>query len=149
MEYRRFGDKLVVRLDRGEEVCAKLLELAQAEDIRLASVSGIGASGDVTLGVFNPRIKEYKSVHYEGDYEIASLTGNLSRKDGEPYLHLHAVIGNPTDKFEWHHNPSGVTYSGHLSAAVISATCELVIDVIDGEAGRKFSDEIGLNLYEF
>ena len=34
-------------------------------------------------------------------------------------------------------------------AAVISATCELVIDVIDGEVGRKFSDEIGLNLYEF
>ena len=149
MDYRRFGDKLVVRLDKGEEVCAKLLELAEKENIRLASVSGIGASGDVTLGVFNPRIREYKSVRYEGDYEIASLTGNLSRQDGKPYLHLHAVIGDPTDKFEWHHNPSGVTYSGHLNAAVISATCELVVDVIDGEVGRKFSDDIGLNLYEF
>lgn len=149
MEYRRFGNKIVVRLDRGEEVCAKLLELAEREDIKLASVSGIGASGDVTLGVFNPRIKEYKSVRYEGDYEIASVTGNLSRRDGKPYLHLHAVIGDPTRKFEWHHNPSGVTYSGHLNAAVISATCELVIDVIDGEVGRKFSDDIGLNLYEF
>ena len=82
MDYRRFGDKLVVRLDRGEEVCAKLLELAQAEDIRLASVSGIGASGDVTLGVFNPRIKEYKSVHYEGDYEIASLTATSAARTG-------------------------------------------------------------------
>lgn len=149
MEYRRFGDKIVVRIDKGEELCAMLLELAEKEDIRMAGVTGIGASGDVTLGVFNPRIKEYKSVRYEGDYEIASVTGNLSRRDGKPYLHLHAVIGDPTRKFEWHHNPSGVTYSGHLNAAVISATCELVIDVIDGEVGRKFSDDIGLNLYEF
>lgn len=38
---------------------------------------------------------------------------------------------------------------GHLNAAVVSATCELVIDVIDGEVGREFSDEIGLNLFKF
>ena len=140
MEYRRFGDKIVVRIDKGEELCAMLLELAEKEDIRMAGVTGIGASGDVTLGVFNPRIKEYKSVRYEGDYEIASVTGNLSRRDGKPYLHLHAVIGSPA---------KGECHAGHLNAAVISATCELVIDVIDGEVGRKFSDDIGLNLYEF
>ena len=140
MDYRRFGDKIVVRIDKGEELCAMLLELAEKEDIRMAGVTGIGASGDVTLGVFNPRIKEYKSVRYEGDYEIASVTGNLSRRDGKPYLHLHAVIGSPA---------KGECHAGHLNAAVISATCELVIDVIDGEVGRKFSDEVGLNLYEF
>ena len=149
MEYRRFGNKLVVRIDKGEELCAKVLELAERENIRLAGVSGIGASDDITLGVFNTVTKTYSSTRYQGSYELASVTGNLSRQDGRPYLHLHAVIGNPTDKFEWRHNPSGVTYSGHLNAAVISATCELVIDVIDGEVGRKFSDEIGLNLYEF
>ena len=140
MDYRRFGDKIVVRIDKGEELCAMLLELAEKEDIRMAGVTGIGASGDVTLGVFNPRIKEYTSVRYEGDYEIASVTGNLSRRDGKPYLHLHAVIGSPA---------KGECHAGHLNAAVISATCELVIDVIDGEVGRKFSDDIGLNLYEF
>ena len=29
MEYRRFGDRIAVRMDRGDEVCAKLLELAE------------------------------------------------------------------------------------------------------------------------
>lgn len=141
MEYRRFGNKIVARIDRGEEVCAKLLELAEAENIRLASVSGIGASNDVTLGVFDTGTKEYFKKRYNGiDYELGSVTGSLSRQDGKPYLHLHAVIGSPSHE---------QCHAGHLNAAVVSATCELVIDVIDGEVGREFSDEIGLNLFKF
>ena len=85
MEYRRFGNKLVVRLERGEEVCAKLLELAERENIRTAAVSGIGASNDVTLGVFDTGTKEYFKKRYNGiDYELGSLTGTLSRQDGAP-----------------------------------------------------------------
>ena len=38
---------------------------------------------------------------------------------------------------------------GHLNKATVSATCEMFIHVIDGEVNRKFSDEIGLNLFEF
>ena len=141
MEYRRFGNKIVARMDKGEEVCAKLLELAEDENIRLASVSGIGASNDVTLGVFDTGTKEYFKKRYNGiDYELGSVTGSLSRQDGKPYLHLHAVIGSPSHE---------QCHAGHLNAAVVSATCELVIDVIDGEVGREFSDEIGLNLIKF
>ena len=100
-----------------------------------AAVSGIGASNDVTLGVFDTGTKEYFKKRYNGiDYELGSLTGTLSRQDGAPYLHLHAVIGS---------------HAGHLNAAVVSATCELVIDLIDGEVGRRFAEDIGLNLFEF
>ena len=141
MEYRRFGNKIVARIDKGEEICAKLLELAEAEDIRLAGVYGLGASDDVTLGVFDTATKYYnKTVYNATDYEIGSVTGNLSRQGDKPYLHLHAVIGSPV---------MGECHAGHLNAATISATCELMIDVIDGEVGRRFSDEIGLNLFEF
>ncbi|MEG1633167.1 MAG: DNA-binding protein, partial [Oscillospiraceae bacterium] len=131
MEYRRFENKLVIRLDPGEEVCASLLELAERENIALASVSGIGASNDVTLGVFNTKTREYAKCRYSDcDYELASVTGNLSRQDGKPYLHLHAVIGNPVNN---------ACHGGHLNAAVISATSELIIDQIPGQTTRKFS----------
>ena len=153
MEYRRFGDKIVVRLERGEELCEKLVELADKENIRLAAVSGIGASRDITLGVFKTKTKEYIQNRYaHTDYELASVTGNLSRQDGKPYLHLHAVIGNAALKpghLSFDEREPGVCYSGHLNRAVISATAEIIIDVIDGEAGREFSDEIGLNLFKF
>ena len=36
-----------------------------------------------------------------------------------------------------------------MANLMISATCEIVVDVIDGKVDRKFSEEIGLNLFEF
>ena len=141
MEYRRFGDKIVVRIDKGEELCETLLDIAGRENIRLAGVYGIGSTDDVTLGAFDADSKTYVKVRYNSTaYELASVTGNLSRMDGRPYLHLHAVIGIPGNN---------ECQAGHLNAAVIRATCEMNIDVIEGEVGRKYSDEVGLNLYEF
>ena len=43
MEYRKFGDTYVLRLDQGEEVMESLRRFAEAEQISLASVQGIGA----------------------------------------------------------------------------------------------------------
>lgn len=141
MEYKRFGGKIVVRLEKGDELCASLLALAETEEIRLASVSGIGASNDVTLGVFNTQTKEYFKKRYSAwDYELASVTGNLTRQEGKAYLHLHAVIGSPANE---------KVHAGHLNAAVISATGEIAVDIIEGDVDRRFDPEIGLNLFRF
>ena len=72
MEYRKFGSTYSLRIDRGEEILASITTLCNAEKIRLGSVSGIGAVGEVTLGVFNREKFAYESTTYTGDYEIAS-----------------------------------------------------------------------------
>ena len=46
-------------------------------------------------------------------------------------------------------NEYGKVTGGHLNEAHVSATCEIVVRVVDGSVGRAFSDEIGLNLFEF
>ena len=51
MEYRRFGHKLVLRLDPEEEVVQCLTKLCEQEDISLAEVSGLGAASEVELGL--------------------------------------------------------------------------------------------------
>ena len=38
MDYRRFGDTLLVRIDRGEEILEQVKTVALKENIQLASV---------------------------------------------------------------------------------------------------------------
>ena len=52
MEYRRFDDKIVARIDRGEEILEQVKELARRENITLASVTALGATNDFTVGVY-------------------------------------------------------------------------------------------------
>ena len=140
MEYRKFDQGYVLRLDPGEEIVASLTRLVEQENVQLGTVSALGAAGDVTIGIFNTKEKQYYSQRYQGDYEISALVGNVTRKEGEPYLHLHITIGNPV---------TGEVHAGHLSSAVISATLELFLQVWDGQVDRTFSDTVGLNLLEF
>ena len=139
MEYRVFSDKIIARIDRGEEICEQLKVICLKEGVALASVSAIGAVGEFTVGVFSPESKNYKANSFSGDYEIVSLLGNVTEKEGEYYSHLHMSAADS----------KGHVFGGHLNSAYVSATCELVIDVAEGRVDRKFSDEIGLNLLEF
>jgi predicted DNA-binding protein with PD1-like motif len=96
MNYQKVGESIVLRLAIGEEVCECLLRLAEAEDIRLAEISGLGASITAQVGIFDPAAKTYSPVRAENEFlEAVSLTGSLTRKDGKPYLHMHALLANP------------------------------------------------------
>ena len=139
MEYRKFGNTLVVRIDKGEEILESVKVLAEKENIKLASIQALGAINDFTVGVLDTATKQYKSNSFTGAYEIVSLTGTINTKNDEFYCHLHLSAGN--DK--------GEVFGGHLNRAVVSATCEMIVTLIDGRVDREFSDEIGLNLFKF
>lgn len=139
MEYRKFDDTYVVRLNKGEEVIESLKDLCKNENIELAEIIGLGASNLVEIGVFNVNTKEYNTKIFEGMFEITSLIGNVTRKDGEVYLHIHINFGDE----------EGLIKGGHLVRSIISATSEIVVRRINGKVGRKLSNEIGLNLLEF
>lgn len=139
MQYKKFKGSFFVRLERGEEILSSLAALAEKEDIALGCVSGLGAVDRFTAGVFFPQEKVYRKNDFHGNFEITSLTGTITRMDGKPYLHLHMSAGNEYGK----------VMGGHLNEAHVSATCEIVVRVVEGSVGRAFSDEIGLNLFEF
>jgi predicted DNA-binding protein with PD1-like motif len=138
MKCKRCGSKVIVRIDKGEEIVESLKQLCKSNAIRLGSISGIGATNGATIGLFETGTKRYLSKDLVGEYEIAHLSGNISTMNGEVYLHIHITLADS------HYNAFG----GHLNSAIVSGTCEVVIDVIDGEIDRDFSEEIGLNLYK-
>ena len=139
MDYRRFGDTVVARLDKGEEIHEQLRLIALKENIRLASVSALGAVDDATLGVFVVSEKQYHADRFTGDMEIVSLTGTVNTMDGEYYAHLHMGVSTV----------GGRMFGGHLTRAVVSITCEMVIRIIDGSVDRKHHPDPGVNLLEF
>lgn len=139
MDYRRFGNSIIARFDKGEEILESLKKVADAENIKLASVSALGAVNNFTVGVYKVDEKKYYSNSFKGWFEIVSLTGTITTKDGEYYAHLHMSCGDE----------NGAVFGGHLNRAVISATCEMVITVIDGTVERELSADVGLNTFKF
>ena len=139
MEYRRFGNTVIVRMDPGEEILEQVKAVALKENIKLAQVNALGAVKEFTIGVYSVPEQKYYSEDYAGAFEIVSLHGSINTMDGEFYTHLHMSAGNQ----------DGQMFGGHLNRAVISATCEMFITIIDGEVDRKKDPVTGLNIFKF
>jgi len=139
MEYKRFGDKIFARMDKGEDIVEQVKEIALKESIKLGYIQALGAVGDITVGAFDPVSKTYRANSMQGKFEIVSLTGTINTMNGEYYSHLHMSVGDEEAR----------VFGGHLNKAVVSGTCEMVIVAVDGEVDRAFSPEIGLNLFRF
>lgn len=139
MQYRQFGSRYFVRIDKGEEILASLKNFCEQEKITLAEVKALGAVDDFNVGLFDVAEKKYHTNHFQFPAEIVSLWGTVTTKDGEFYAHIHMSAG---DK-------EGRVFGGHLNNARVSATCEMIVEISEGTVERKFSEEVGLNLFEF
>lgn len=113
--------------------------IAQKEGVKLASVQALGAVNDFTVGLYDIDEKEYHANHFTGNFEIVSLNGTINTFNDEYYSHFHLSAGNY----------KGEVFGGHLNEAFVSATCEMVINVINGRVDRFYDEDTGLNLYKF
>ena len=139
MEYKKAGNRYIVRLNRGDEIISSITELCKKEAIKAGSISGIGATQLVEAGFYSFKKKRYCGYCFNQNMEILSLLGNISTKDGDPYLHLHIVVSND----------EGEALGGHLTKAIISVTGEIFIDTIDIEINREPDATTGINLIKF
>ena len=139
MEYKRFNDTLLVRIDRGEEIIEQVRIVAEKEHVRLASVEALGGVDDFTVGVYDTAKRQYETHRFTGAFEIVSLTGTITEKDGAFYQHLHMSAGNRQCE----------VFGGHLNRAVVSLTCELVMRILPGAVDRSPDPETGINILRF
>ena len=148
MEYRRKGDKIVARLDRGEELL---------ENSRFATVIGHGQSNSAELYTFNDRrpgilsrkkpgpVAEYAEMWYlpeKEDYVLGPDTVDLTVTVSTPCASEYEFLDSPQKN-------SGRCWAGHVKSAKVSTSCTIVLELIDLDAHLTRPDELGYDVLEF
>ncbi len=125
---------VVFRLPRGSDLLEELTRVASEEKITLAEISGIGALSRAKLGVFLPGKNTYRTHIRSGELEICSLQGNVSLKDGRPFVHAHVVLSDLRSR----------AWGGHLLPGCRVFVAEVILKVLTGaERERKPDEECG------
>lgn len=129
----------IVRLPFGSDLLQELTRYCREQKIQLAVLSGLGAVSRARIAFYDQQTRAYVERNLDGPYEILALTGNVSVKDGESFVHAHAVLGDD----------QGRSVGGHLLEGTIVFACECALFVLAGPAlVRKPDPETGLSLWE-
>jgi hypothetical protein len=98
----------------------------------------IGAVKSAKLGFYDQEKHEYNEIIVDSPHEIATCIGNVSLKNGKPFVHAHAVLA---DK-------SGKTKAGHLIEATVFAAEIYLCELKGKKLAREHDEETGLSLWK-
>jgi predicted DNA-binding protein with PD1-like motif len=107
-----------VRFSTGDEILSGLYDLVAKHRITSGHIMGIGGlAPGALLGWGDPEVGGFKKVEIKDKTEIVSLLGDISLRNGAPYVHVHMVVGSA----------DGSTKAGHLLEARIAPVGELTV----------------------
>ena len=112
--------------------------LRKSNHITSAHFTAIGAVSGATLGWFDPERKIYKKIPVQGQHEVIGLSGDIAPYQGKPVVHAHMMVGAS----------DGTTQGGHLLAAYVSPTLEVMVAVEPVEMQKRLDPDTGLTLID-
>ncbi|HEY6100052.1 MAG TPA: PPC domain-containing DNA-binding protein [Anaeromyxobacter sp.] len=132
------------RLEKGEAVVEKLVELARFEKIDAGFVRAQGVAEEIFLDRYDASSRSYVPLTtaggIDGPWELVSLQGNLSLLGGQPEARLWAVLATSLGGLPR-------VLAGFLSAAR-AVYVEFAVDVCDdGDLERRDDPVTGLALW--
>jgi uncharacterized protein len=137
----RRGRRLVGRLDRGSELLEALAEVCRVHGVRAGEIRAMGALEQVVLGEHDQKTRAARATRrFDAAFEILSLYGNISERDGKLSLQARASLSRERD------NGIEVVGGQILSGRVFAV--EFVIDAFDDLLLRRSVDaQTGLHLW--
>lgn len=126
----------VIRVEKGNDALEELQKFCSENKIAAGFFRAIGSTKGITIAWYNGEKKEYTDKHMQETLEIISLTGNVAILDGQAYVHAHGSFSNEAMQ----------TFAGHVKRLEVGATCEIILEKLEGTMERTYSEEIGLNL---
>jgi len=122
----------------GDEAFSGMLEFAQKYHVTSAHFTAIGAVNGATLGWFDPQRKMYKKIPVNGQHEVIGMSGDIALYQGKPVVHTHMLVGNS----------DGTISGGHVLAAYVSPTLEVMITVDPVTMQKRFDPDTDLTLID-
>ncbi len=127
------------RLLKGEDLLKGLTSVIKEKNIASGCILGMGAVSCARLAYFNQQTKTFEEIFLPEGLEILSLKGNISKKDGESFAHIHVVLSGRDFK----------AIGGHLLNDTIVYAFEYEIFPFDGQPLiRKFDEDTGLSIWQ-
>jgi uncharacterized protein len=102
---------------QGDEILAGLSEFANTNHIESGYFTGVGGLLAATLGWGDPTNGAFKVIKVDQKCELVSLIGNITLRNGKPFVHAHMVVSLS----------DGSTRGGHLLDAHVSPFAEIYI----------------------
>jgi predicted DNA-binding protein with PD1-like motif len=131
-------EAFIGKLSHGSDLLEEITDICRKEDIRLGRVEALGAVQKARLGFYNQQTREYQFLEFNQPLEITKLVGNVSLKEGDPFVHAHVTLA---DK-------AGNAYGGHLAPGTLVFACEFVLEAFEGPILERDFDEVtGLSLW--
>jgi predicted DNA-binding protein with PD1-like motif len=127
-----------VIFSQGDEAFSGLLEFAEKYEVTSAHFTAIGALNGATLGWFDPQRKMYKKIPINGQREVIGMSGDIALYQGKPVVHTHMVVGSP----------DGTTRAGHVLAAYVSPTLEVMVTADPVAMQKRFDPATDLTLID-
>lgn len=125
-------------LYQGDEAFSGMLDFAEKYHVTSAHFTAIGALSGGTLGWFDPQRKMYKQIPIQGQHEVIAMSGDIALYQGKPVVHTHMVVGSP----------DGTTRAGHVLAAYVSPTLEVMVTVDPLAMQKRFDPATDLTLID-
>lgn len=131
--------KIMGRLKKGDDLLQALTKICQELGITLGEVKVIGAVSQVRIGYYHQNSRNYEWLDLDRPMEILALEGNISLKDGKPFVHAHVTLADG----------EGRAYGGHVAEGTMVFAAEFVIQELksDSSLERHMDEETGLFLW--
>jgi predicted DNA-binding protein with PD1-like motif len=129
----------LLSLGRGEDIVGAITAYATANDIRAAWFTYLGAVSRAALRYFDQNELVYRDFEMEQHLEVLSGVGNVSLRDGVPFVHTHAAFGDA----------AGGAWGGHLNQGCLVFALEVRLEELEGDPPIRVADPVtGLSLWD-
>lgn len=128
----------MARLDHNGEIIASIAALAGEMTVATGMFSVIGALSRAELAYYDQKAQQYQKTVVDESVELASCTGNITIRDGKPFVHAHAVLADS----------SCHAMAGHLVSGTIFAAELYMVELSGQPLTRAFDPMTGLFLWD-